>query len=224
MPLRWLVIGLTLCWPTDWPSAGAADPAVASRLTAARARLVQSDEPTSAWDQAAAVLATNKGLRAAFWLMALLLYAAAWMRIAGVVFRSMGSGVLLALVAMVAAAAIVIMLFWADTGRQRTLSETLAVVRRGEPPFLREGNGLSYPATSEARLRPAPWYRFSPGAAVGCKCAPPTARSVGFPAGLPTSNEVPCRERAESLTMSKVALREEVVAGGKFACVYGQNQ
>ncbi|HEV8059634.1 MAG TPA: SH3 domain-containing protein [Gemmataceae bacterium] len=148
----------------DWPHAllayrlaqrlAPADPAVASRLTAARALLMQSDGPASAWNQAAAVLATNVRLRASFWLMALLLYAAAWMRIAAFVSRPMESGILLALVGMAAAGAIVASLFWADAYRQRALSQTLAVIRRGEPPLLREGNGLSYPAASETRLRP----------------------------------------------------------------------
>ena len=147
----------------DWPHAllayrlaqrlAPSDPTVASRLTAVRGRLVLPDEPPSVWEEAMAALATNARLRAPFWILALLLSGAAWIRIAGLAPRRTGSGALLALQGIGWALAIVGALFWAGEYRERKLSQKLIVIRRGEPVVLREGNGLSYPAATEERLR-----------------------------------------------------------------------
>jgi hypothetical protein len=147
----------------DWPHAllayrlaqrlDPANAAVASRLTAVRGRLVLPDEPASPWDELSAVLATNTRLRASLWLLALLLYAMAWVRLASFAPRRMGSGIGLALWGIGAAAAIVAAIFWADEYRLQKASQTLVVIRRGDPVVLREGNGLSYPVTTADRLR-----------------------------------------------------------------------
>jgi hypothetical protein len=147
----------------DWPHALLAyrlaqrlaprDAVVASRLATVRARLMLPDEPVSVWDEAMAALAANTRLRAAFCLLALFLYGAAWVRLAGLASRYAGSGIVLSVQGIVAAVAIIAALFWADDYQQRSLGQSLVVIKRGEPVVLREGNGLSYPAATEDRLK-----------------------------------------------------------------------
>lgn len=148
----------------DWPHALLAyrlaqrlapyDPEVTSRLTAARERLVLPDQPPGVREEVVSVLGANSRVRASLWLMALLLYAMAWVRLAGLVSRNTGSGSGLALSGIGAAIAIVALMSWAKENRQQNLAQTLAVVRRGDPVAVREGNGLSYPAATVEQLKP----------------------------------------------------------------------
>jgi hypothetical protein len=147
----------------DWPHALLAyrlaqrlapnDPAVAGRLTAVRGHLILPDQRPNVWDEVALVLSANGRLRASFWLVAVLLYGMAWVRIAGLAPRSTGSGSMLALLGMCAALAIATVVFWSENYRRQILAQKLAVIRRGDPVVVREGNGLSYPAATEERLR-----------------------------------------------------------------------
>jgi hypothetical protein len=147
----------------DWPHALLAyrlaqrlDPSndeVTSRLRIVRARLLLADEPANVWDEVTAALASNNRLRGAFLLLAFTLYGAAWLRIAGLARHREGRGTFFALVGMATALGLIAALFWVDDCMQRLGSQPLVVVRRGDPVVLREGNGLSYPAATEERLR-----------------------------------------------------------------------
>ena len=147
----------------DWPHAllayrlakrlAPANAEVASRLRVVRQRLLLADEPASVWDEVTAALASNNRLRGSLLLLAFALYGAAWLRITGLARHREGAGVFIALVGMGTALALVAALFWVDEYRQRMGSQPLVVIRRGDPVMLREGNGLSYPAATEERLR-----------------------------------------------------------------------
>ena len=126
---------------------------VASRLRVVRARLLLYDEPASVWEEVTVALASNNRLRGSFLLLALALYGAAWLRIAGLAQHRAGTGSFFAVQGMGVAVALVAALFWADEFRQRLGSQSLIVIRRGDPVVLREGNGLSYLAATEDRLR-----------------------------------------------------------------------
>jgi hypothetical protein len=148
----------------DWPHALLAyrlarrlDPAneeVASRLRVVRQRLLLADEPANARDEVTAALASNNRLRGSLLLLAFALYGAAWLRIAGLARHREATGIFFALTGMGTAVALVAALLWSNEYRQRLTSQSLVVIRRGDPVVLREGNGLSYPAATEDRLRP----------------------------------------------------------------------
>ena len=131
-----------------------AEAVVEMRLAAVATRLqVPVRQPTPN-DEFAASLATQPRLRMAFWTLALLLYALAWLRLGGILSGQMPSGVLGPAVAILGAVGLISSIYWADGYRARMLEQSIAIIRRGEPAYLREGNGLSYPTVIEDRLRP----------------------------------------------------------------------
>ena len=127
---------------------------VNERVSAISARLLIADRQPGQADMAAAALATNAYLRISFWLLAALLYGAGWLQIAHAVSDHFPSKVGTALMAILAAIGLAAGMFWADHYRSSQLEQQLAVIRVGETGLLREGNGLSYPAVTDDRLRP----------------------------------------------------------------------
>ncbi len=127
---------------------------VNERVSALSARLLIADQPPGQADLAAAALATNAYLRISFWLLAAFLYGAGWLQIAHSIWDHYPANVGAASIAILAAIGLVVGIFWAEGYRARQLEQPLAVIRVGEAGLLREGNGLSYPAVTDERLRP----------------------------------------------------------------------
>jgi hypothetical protein len=130
------------------------DSDVADRIAAIGSKLQVPQRPATPADKAAAALATQSHLSLSCWLLAALLYSLAWMRITGAMSGRQPPGFLADSLAIAAAAALVTGIFWAHDYRAHQLGQNLAVIRGGDASILREGNGLSYPAVSEDRLRP----------------------------------------------------------------------
>jgi hypothetical protein len=147
----------------DWPHALLAyrlaqrlapyDVEIAARLSVVRERLVVPDQSVGPRQEIAAVLGANSRLRASLWLIALLLYVLAWIRIGGPGSGISSSGIMPASLGIMAALGLAALLCWADANRRAQLSQMLGVIKRGNPIAVREGNGLSYPLAAKEHLR-----------------------------------------------------------------------
>ena len=137
-----------------------ADREVEARLSFVTGRLQVTARQPLPQDEVAFDLATKPRVRWAFWTLAILLYLMAWLRIAGAISGQLSAGLLASAVAMTVAGCLAWSIYWSDEYRERMLGQPIAVVRRGEPAYLREGNGLSYPTVVEDRLRPGTEVRL----------------------------------------------------------------
>jgi hypothetical protein len=136
------------------------DPSVEARLAAMAHRLqVPARQPLPAEELAACLtgvinLTGAMRLQMSFWILAILLYGMAWMRIGGILSGRLSGGLVGSAVAIAVAVGLVWSLYWADDYRAGQSTQHIAIIRRGEPAYLREGNGLSYPTLIADRLRP----------------------------------------------------------------------